>query len=96
MIRVIMPLYSLQGVSHICASAIRGFGHSKTIMLLNIFSLIVVKQIFLAVSMGISHDIRFVYWCYPISWAAATVLNLAYYGLFIRRKLRTEEHPPES
>lgn len=96
MIRVIMPLYCLQGISHIYTSAIRGFGHSRVIMLLNIFSLIIVKQIFLAVSMGISRDIRFVYWCYPLSWAVASILNVAYYRLFIRSKLHLADNSPSS
>ena len=88
MIRVIMPMYFLQGVSHIYASAIRGFGHSRAIMSLNLFSLIAVKQAFLAVALSRSHDIRFIYWCYPLSWGVATVLNLLYYQFIIKRLLR--------
>ena len=88
MIRTMMPMYFLQGVSHIYASGIRGFGHSRAIMFLNLFSLIAVKQIFLAVSLSIRRDVRFIYWCYPLSWAVATILNLLYYQLVIKKQLR--------
>ncbi|MBP3539484.1 MAG: MATE family efflux transporter [Oscillospiraceae bacterium] len=87
MMRVMMPLYCLQGLSHIYACAIRGFGHSRTIMLLNLFSLVIVKQIFLAVALNLVHDVRSIYWCYPLSWAVASVLNIAFFFVFIKKRL---------
>lgn len=87
MMRVMMPLYCLQGLSHIYACAIRGFGHSRTIMLLNLFSLVIVKQIFLAVALNLVHDVCFIYWCYPLSWAVASVLNIAFFFVFIKKRL---------
>lgn len=87
MMRVMMPLYCLQGLSHIYACAIRGFGHSRAIMLLNLFSLVAVKQLFLAAALGQVHDIRFIYWCYPLSWAVAAVINIAFFHVFVKKRL---------
>lgn len=87
MMRVMMPAYFLQGLCHTYTCAIRGFGHARTTMVLNIFSLVIIKQIFLAVALNISHDIRFIYWCYPLSWAVASVINIVFFIFLVKRRL---------
>nr|WP_325302078.1 MATE family efflux transporter [uncultured Dysosmobacter sp.] len=92
MVRTMMPLYFLQAFCTIHAHAIRGFRYSRTIMAINLFSFILVRQVFLAVAMNISHDIRFIYLCEPIGWAVASVLDILFFHFYVKpHQLSAEE-----
>ena len=47
--------------------------------------MVVVRQIFLGISMGRNYVIENIYYCYPVAWAA-TVLFLSAYFFFLLKK----------
>lgn len=85
MVQTMMPLYFTQVANNIYANAVRGFGKSSAVMILSLIGMVGVRQLFLAVSMNMSWDVKNIYYAYPISWAAAALLVILYYLVTIRR-----------
>jgi Na+-driven multidrug efflux pump len=86
MIHTMMPLYYMQSLNQIFANAVRGFGKSRVVMLCSIFGMIGVRQIFLAITMGIEHTVFNIYYAYPVGWTGAALLVFLYYWFTIHRK----------
>ncbi len=84
MITVMMPVYYIQTLHQIYSNAVRGFGKSATVMIISVVGLIVCRQIFLAVSMGINRVIENVYWAYPVGWFCAFIMSFCYYLFTIK------------
>ena len=93
MIRVMMPLYIFQALNAIFSGATRGFGRSRNVMLLSIFGMVVCRQIFLAITMSIEHNVRFVYFGYPVGWGFSALFVYIYYRHQIKNKFKNQlEH----
>lgn len=87
MLRVLVPLFWLMAVREVYLGVLRGYGKSVVPMVLSLIGMVVVRQIFLAITMRVpSPAIENIYYCYPIAWAATTALLLAYY-LIVRSSL---------
>ncbi|MBQ6452589.1 MAG: MATE family efflux transporter [Solobacterium sp.] len=85
MMRTIIPFYFLQAGNQVLSGSLRGFGYSRQVMLLSLCGMILLRQIFLAVSMAINHTITNVYIGFPVGWGGAC-LAVALYYLYIRNK----------
>lgn len=85
MLHVIMPVYLLMGLQMLFGGIIRGYGHSLSTMISSIAGMVVIRQIWLAVSLRINHVVEYIYWGYPIGWGCAVVSMLLFYYLKIHR-----------
>ncbi len=86
MLHVIMPVYLVMGFQMLFSGVLRGYGYSVTTMVMSVMGMVVIRQIWLAVTLNIDYSIRFIYWGYPVSWAATSVMLLFFYLAVIRRK----------
>lgn len=87
-LHTIMPVYFLMGLSGLFGGIVRGYGYSKTAMAISIFGMVIVRQVWLAVSLNANYVISNVYVSYPIAWASATIPLLAFYFFYIRKKFK--------
>ena len=85
-LKVIMPLYLIMGASMLFGGVVRGYGYSMYSMLATIFGFVVVRQIWLAITLNIAHEINYIYYCYPIGWAASALSLVLFYLFVIRKK----------
>lgn len=86
MLKVIMPVYLTMGMQMLFGGIIRGYGYSTMTMLFSLFGMVAVRQIFLAISLNIHHEVSYIYWGYPIGWTASLILMLGFYFLVVCKK----------
>jgi len=83
--------YILYASSETALGCLRGMGKSAAPMLLNFAGICVPRMIWVLLIFPMRHELAFLYWCYPISWAISTSLQLSYY-IYCRRRLpKTEQ-----
>jgi putative MATE family efflux protein len=70
----IIPLYFTMAGRQILAGALRGFGDKTMPTVYSLLGMIAVRQLFLAVSMSISHTPVNIYYCYPVGWGSTFIL----------------------
>ena len=87
MLRTIMPFYLFMGFHSVFGGVVRGFGKSTQSTICSVMGMVVIRQIWLAVSLGMNYTIQNVYWCYPIGWISASLFSYTYYRLAIKRKI---------
>lgn len=88
MMSVLVPMFWIMAVREVYLGVLRGYGHSGVPMVLSLIGMVAVRQIYLAVMMNRPDpDIRVIYYCYPIAWAATVILLLGYY-LIVRGKMK--------
>lgn len=71
--------YCLLAFSHAIAAICRGAGKAFVPMIIMLAVWCVLRIAYISVIMGIKHEIRFIYWAYPITWAISSVIYLIYY-----------------
>ncbi|MDD6640523.1 MAG: MATE family efflux transporter [Erysipelotrichaceae bacterium] len=86
MVKVIAPLYYFFGFMEIFVGINRGFGKAIPVMIFSTMSMIVIRQIFLAIVFSFSQNIFFIHICYPMCWAIAMLFNVIYYFTVVRKK----------
>ena len=86
MVRILIPLYGFQVLMQILSNTLRGFGHSLYAMVTTTTGLIVCRQIYLAIAMRISHDIRLVYLGWPVGWFFAFLFSFICYLFLVVKK----------
>lgn len=86
MVKVIAPLYYFFGFMEIFVGLNRGFGKAIAVMIFSTLSMIVIRQIFLAIVFSFWQDIFFIHICYPMCWAIAMLFNMVYYFAFVRKE----------
>lgn len=74
MARRVAPFLILPGFSHAMAGALRGFGQAKIPMISLLVTWCLMRVAWIAGLSTFYHDIRVVYWAYPVTWIASTVL----------------------
>lgn len=87
MLKTIMPFYLFMGFQSVFGGVIRGFGKSTQSTICTVTGMVVVRQIWLAISLGMNYTIQNVYWCYPIGWISSSILTVGYYLFWIKRKI---------
>ncbi len=71
--------FFLMAFSHAVASVCRGAGKAYVPMAIMLSFWCVFRIIYIQVTAYLFHDIRFVYWAYPITWALTAIAFLIYY-----------------
>ncbi|MCK9547949.1 MAG: MATE family efflux transporter [Sphaerochaeta sp.] len=66
-------------LSHAMAGLYRGAGKSIVPMLVMLAVWCVFRIIFIQVGLAIFHDIRVVFWAYPVTWSISSVIFVIYY-----------------
>ena len=86
-LHTVMPLYGFMGMHQVFSGINKGFHKAKFDMVNNIFSMVIVRQLWLALSLAHEHVIQNIYWCYPLTWACAGIIGFAYYELVVRKEV---------
>ena len=96
MIHVMIPFYYFQALNQIYSNAVRGFGKSRAVMVLSLLGMIVLRQIWLAISMSLNRDIMNVFIGYPLGWAFSAIFVFIYYIIMIKKKFPAESRESEA
>ncbi len=91
MLHTIMPVYLIMGFQMLFGGIIRGYGYSTATMIMAVGGMVGVRQLWLAITLHIDHNINFIYMGYPIGWAATALAMLVFYFAVIRRKFDVKE-----
>lgn len=86
LLHVIMPVYFIMGLQMLFSGIIRGYGYSKTTMAMAVGGMVVLRQIWLAISLNIHHRIEYIYWGYPLGWIAAVIPMLLFYFIVCSKR----------
>jgi len=91
MMRTVVGLYFLVCMRESIQGILRGYGYSRSTMLLSISGMVIVRQIYLAVAMSRNYVIENIYYCYPVAWSATVVfLGVFFIVLLKKKKIYTE------
>jgi Na+-driven multidrug efflux pump len=71
--------YCLLAFSHAVASVCRGAGKAVVPMTVMLAVWCVFRITYIEVMMHFVHEIRFIYWAYPITWGISSVIFFLYY-----------------
>ena len=93
MMRTLLPFYAVMALREVSLGVTRGYGDTKIPMLLSLFGMVVVRQVYLAIALAIEHRIALVFWGYPIAWITTAVLTFGYY-LLKRKSYEARLHEP--
>lgn len=77
MTRIMIPLYFVNSIRQILVGVLRAFKKSRLATAATLGGMVVMRQIYLAISMSIVSDVRLVYWGYPIGW----IFSLLFTGI---------------
>ncbi|MCD8014894.1 MAG: MATE family efflux transporter [Lachnospiraceae bacterium] len=92
MLHVIMPVYLVMGFQMLFGGIIRGYGYSQETMCITLGGIVVVRQLWLAVALHFDHNIKWIYWGYPIGWGVTALLMLLFYLFVILKKPLSEKY----
>ncbi|MCF0261848.1 MAG: MATE family efflux transporter [Sphaerochaetaceae bacterium] len=87
MMHILIPLYFTNSIRQVLLGVLRAYKRSKISMILTLTGMVGVRQLYLAIAMGIKSDPLIIFIGYPVGWASAFLLILIYY-LSCRKKLR--------
>lgn len=80
------PFYFMVGVDNVLAGNIRGVGKTMMSMIFFVVNLCIVRVIWITVMLPFVHDIKIVFWSYPVTWLTCLICMLIY--LFKAKWLR--------
>ena len=83
---MMVPYRPLSAVFQCVAGALRGEGDSQGPMVIMLFSLVVVRWIYLLTATRVPHDVYTVAFAYPAGWIACASLSALYYFYRSRRR----------
>ena len=88
--------YCLLAFSHAVASVCRGAGKAVVPMGVMLAVWCVFRITYIEIMMHFIHEIRFIYWAYPITWGVSSVIFLCYYLFsdWVHGFLPKNEHRP--
>ncbi|MBE6103917.1 MAG: MATE family efflux transporter [Erysipelotrichaceae bacterium] len=87
-LHTVMPLYGFMGMHQVFSGIIKGFRKAKFDMANNIFSMVIIRQLWLALSLKANHVIENIFWCFPLTWACAGIIGLIYYEVVVKKEIR--------
>lgn len=79
MMHIFVPFIFFMAIREVLLGILRGYGYARMPMVLSLIGMVVVRQIYLMITMNIEHNIMYIYTCYPIAWAATALLLSIYY-----------------
>ena len=71
--------FFLLAFSHAVAGVFRGAGRATVPMLVMLSVWCLLRIVYISVAMNLAHDIRALFWAYPLTWAISSAIFLAYY-----------------
>ena len=71
--------FCLLAFSHAVAGVFRGAGKAAVPMLVLLSVWCLLRIVYISVAMNAIHDIRVLFWGYPLTWAISSAIFLAYY-----------------
>lgn len=74
-----MPFYPILTLAHVLLGALRGAGKTKIPMYITILCWCVIRMAYLAIVVPLFHDLRLVFFGYPLTWTLSVILILLYY-----------------
>ncbi len=77
--RVENLFFCLLAFSHAMAGIFRGAGKATVPMTVMLSVWCVLRIIFITIGIGIWHDIRVLFWCYPLTWTVSSIIFAIYY-----------------
>lgn len=86
MMQCMLPLYYFQTLNQMFSNASRGFGRSRQVMFLSLIGMIGMRQLFLAITMNLYHDVKFVCYGFPLGWAFSALFVMIYFYFSIWKK----------
>ncbi len=91
MMRAILPLYFLLGLNSVYTGVVRGYGYSRAVMIISLFAMVGLRQLYLAIAMKIFNSIYVVYYGYPFAWAITALLVYVYYIFVVKKESRLQK-----
>ena len=79
--KIMLPLYFLLGLTLIYAGAMRGFGEAMPPMIAMTGSFVVLRQVFLFIGTHVFSSMDVIIFGYPVTWFASFVTLYGYYRL---------------
>lgn len=79
MMNIFIPAYVFLCMVQIYAGTLRGAGVANPPMLIMIFCYVIVRQIYLAIAVPLTHNFGFVMAGFPVTWALCALLLWLYY-----------------
>lgn len=76
---IICFFYCLLAFSHSVAAVCRGAGKAFVPMFVMLSIWCVVRITYIFIVMRLTHNIRFIFWAYPITWSISSVIYFLYY-----------------
>lgn len=71
--------WCLLGLSHCSAGILRGAGKAKVSMVIILLCWCLIRITYITITVSILHDIRVVFWAYPITWGLSGILFTLYF-----------------
>ena len=71
--------WCLLGLSHCSAGILRGAGKAKVSMVIMLLCWCLIRITYITITVSILHDIRVVFWAYPITWGLSGILFTLYF-----------------
>lgn len=92
MVHIYALAFWVMAIREVLVGYLRGHGRSFVPMVLNVVGMIVLRQIYLAVTLlhAATPNIYHIYYAYPLTWAATLVMLIVYY-LLVKKQLREPE-----
>lgn len=81
--KVASMFYCLLSFSHCIAAVLRGSGNASAPMYVMLCDWCIFRVAYIAVAVRLLHDIRVVFWAYPLTWSISSVIFLV---MFLRGK----------
>lgn len=85
--RIVAFFFFLLTYSHLVAATCRGAGRSVVPMLVMLFVWCFLRIAYITAVMNIVHDIRPVYWAYPLTWSISSII----YSIYLKKSKLFEE-----
>ena len=95
--RTVSLFYCLLSYSHCVSAVCRGGGKPVIPMLVMLIAWCIIRVTYISIAMSIDHNILFLFWAYPITWAISSVFYIFYYYLsdwvhgFEKKTLKLQE-----
>ncbi|MGI6582192.1 MAG: MATE family efflux transporter [Erysipelotrichaceae bacterium] len=87
-LHTVMPLYGFMGLHQVFSGINKGFYKAKFDMINNIIGMVVIRQIWLTLSLRFNYVIENIYWCYPITWAVTGICGFLYYEMVVKKEIK--------
>ncbi len=86
--QLIGTTYYLFGIMDALSSVLRGMGRSFTPMVLTLLGVCGLRVLWALFVFPLYPGLRFLFWCYPLSWGATLVIMLIYYRVVMGKERR--------